>query len=1358
MAGGIIQLVAKGIQDIFLTSEPQITFFKMVYRRYTNFSKTELDLRFTNKLDFGKTGIIKIQKFGDLLHRLFLVIKLPLIDLVVKNLTIGEAQQLLLTVNIVWEPTPPKQSNSVFTQNDYNQVSIIVTANIEELQNEINELSIDLGLVTVDGSLYAPTWMTSTGKPNTASSDYMNDVLNAFFANNTYNIQYNFLLAKINSITSGGKLLTNLQSLINILFKIYSDYVTSVEYTNLNAIGVGEGYNSDNLLFLFNVADASYIPDFSTDNLTSDTLFLGGIANQYVGSSYQNLDAFKIFNSTLAINPTLVTPGYNIDAKIQELITNITYDLQKNIVQLLNVYKSLVYTNGLDNQNAKFMFNRLFTVKTGGYDLNSSWTNLSLQSVIDPSLQDNFTTDFTVTQVFVGEPPNVFHPMGQYVKDNVNNFHIFNRDIFRSLLYNGYFNQLSLWEGVDIIPSGFCPGIVDPIFYNTYFLNLIPFLTTNDIPNAILKALDIQIAKYPNPVKANIINIKAVITPLLNTTKTGIITDITPVIYVPDDFVTIEVMNNTYKTTTGINGDILDVSIIRQNEFVTTVDSVNRYIPDYVCQTYMFMLDDPTLEALPNYSSSLTINMKPILQQVVNLFRTPINLFPTFDVYSTQNYNQTTDPNLELNTSTTYFSDAISSIWWNLFGTVVTDYNNLYNDSILGVTPNSFNIIPYRDFFGAEIYTYLQYIVNNYYGSTIQPIQYYYVSTFPPLSTNLPPGNIEIFLNNKLFELQQQLIHFNENYGLLGMKNIIISYPLHYFDRYPTILNLIIRDNIEISTPTFTYYHENHPGEPPDPITAVDLVYPINTDYVLYVYNILKIIPAPPGEFDTVPRYTAMDILFKTNNDWYKLIFSATNPFDPLLETQLYDLYNSIQPLTEAEKISENNKYRSLFAYLNAVTFYNDLSNINVNYFGFILEQNVYSYMYDILISNSLLKDIPGLIVQFNVTATNQAIIDYLNNYIINNQEQIDSLLFVLSILELSLQGGNPASFAWIKYIGHYLINTIELYIGDQLIDVHTGESLHLMHQLSKRTQKERGFDILTGNVAELYTYNKDLKYPYEMIIPLKFWFCNNIGGSLPMVALNNTEVKLFVTLKNLSDVSYFDTFTKFVSIPKLECSMIGEYIFLEQEERSRIVKSKNEYLIEILQINGDVEIKADSLNVSPDLSSISINSFSGKLYFKNPVKEMIWGLQNLANINGTKTINNPNGDKQYYNYAFGIGEDYNDINPSLRAKIEFMSRDRELFKDILYYNVIQPHKYHSSIPSTGINDYSFSLEPENYQQPKGAVNMGRVDDSSIVTVLRDDVVLAMNEQNVKFRFFVYAISYQILRIMSGLAGIAFYY
>jgi len=77
MAGGLIELVAKGIIDLFLISDPQITFFKIVYRRYTNFSTEIVPQSFTVKPDFGKRVTCILSRTADLIRKMYLVITLP---------------------------------------------------------------------------------------------------------------------------------------------------------------------------------------------------------------------------------------------------------------------------------------------------------------------------------------------------------------------------------------------------------------------------------------------------------------------------------------------------------------------------------------------------------------------------------------------------------------------------------------------------------------------------------------------------------------------------------------------------------------------------------------------------------------------------------------------------------------------------------------------------------------------------------------------------------------------------------------------------------------------------------------------------------------------------------------------------------------------------------------------------------------------------------------------------------------------------------------------------------------------------------------------------------------------------------
>ena len=77
MPGGEVQLVAYGEENMFLNDDPQITFFKIIYRRYTNFSIETIEQNFNGNLDFGKKFSIELSKIGDLIHKMWLVIELP---------------------------------------------------------------------------------------------------------------------------------------------------------------------------------------------------------------------------------------------------------------------------------------------------------------------------------------------------------------------------------------------------------------------------------------------------------------------------------------------------------------------------------------------------------------------------------------------------------------------------------------------------------------------------------------------------------------------------------------------------------------------------------------------------------------------------------------------------------------------------------------------------------------------------------------------------------------------------------------------------------------------------------------------------------------------------------------------------------------------------------------------------------------------------------------------------------------------------------------------------------------------------------------------------------------------------------
>ena len=72
MGGGLMQLVAYGAQDVYLNGNPQITFFKVVYRRHTNFAVEAIEQTFSGSVDFGRKASLQIRRNGDLMTKMYL--------------------------------------------------------------------------------------------------------------------------------------------------------------------------------------------------------------------------------------------------------------------------------------------------------------------------------------------------------------------------------------------------------------------------------------------------------------------------------------------------------------------------------------------------------------------------------------------------------------------------------------------------------------------------------------------------------------------------------------------------------------------------------------------------------------------------------------------------------------------------------------------------------------------------------------------------------------------------------------------------------------------------------------------------------------------------------------------------------------------------------------------------------------------------------------------------------------------------------------------------------------------------------------------------------------------------------------
>jgi hypothetical protein len=105
--------------------------------------------------------------------------------------------------------------------------------------------------------------------------------------------------------------------------------------------------------------------------------------------------------------------------------------------------------------------------------------------------------------------------------------------------------------------------------------------------------------------------------------------------------------------------------------------------------------------------------------------------------------------------------------------------------------------------------------------------------------------------------------------------------------------------------------------------------------------------------------------------------------------------------------------------------------------------------------------------------------------------------------------------------------------------------------------------------------------------------------------------------------------------------------------------------------------------------------------------------------------------------------------NPVVTAKLQLNGQDRFSEREGTYFDLVQPWQHHTRAPDTGINVYSFALRPEEHQ-PSGTCNFSRIDNATLQLVLSNATVEGTNTAKVR----VYAVNYNVLRVMSGMGGL----
>jgi hypothetical protein len=334
----------------------------------------------------------------------------------------------------------------------------------------------------------------------------------------------------------------------------------------------------------------------------------------------------------------------------------------------------------------------------------------------------------------------------------------------------------------------------------------------------------------------------------------------------------------------------------------------------------------------------------------------------------------------------------------------------------------------------------------------------------------------------------------------------------------------------------------------------------------------------------------------------------------------------------------------------------------------------------------------------------------------------------------VEMKAGAKAATGEDAWIAERAVKDVELSIGGQRIDKHYQKWWRLYSELYLDESKKANYGKMTTSAH----------VGGKIFLPLIFFFNRNPGLALPLIALQYHEVRLDFDLSSdfkaagVTDGSTFKVW--------------ANYVYLDTEERRRFAQKGHEYLIEQVQHTGTDTVSAGS-------------EVQKRLSYNHPVKELVWCLDN-----GDDSLRTANAHATVTSNILGVTAESNCLVSSSLAGVplvafkgaNFSEDDNgtlDTFKLVLngqdrfkeqsgkYFNTVQPFVHHSGSPAPGVYAYSFALKPEEHQ-PTGSCNFSRIDNAQVAIKAKTGI------EETTLRMF--ATNYNVLRIQSGMGGLAF--
>lgn len=320
-----------------------------------------------------------------------------------------------------------------------------------------------------------------------------------------------------------------------------------------------------------------------------------------------------------------------------------------------------------------------------------------------------------------------------------------------------------------------------------------------------------------------------------------------------------------------------------------------------------------------------------------------------------------------------------------------------------------------------------------------------------------------------------------------------------------------------------------------------------------------------------------------------------------------------------------------------------------------------------------------------------------------------------LTLDKLTRTSGTYAG--WTNSLGYAIIDYVDFIAGGVLVDRRYGLQMHIENELKGSSGINSAEGLLTGTYSHIESLERNGDSQTNYIIPMNFWFCENIGSALPISRLNYQSLKIVIKLRSFEECVVYDGVSQPTGGTIKSAKFLAEYLYTDS------IQTSDSYLINQVQaVNGE---------------QINGGFYKTELPFNHPVSEIVFALRSLES--------EENND--WFNFSIR--------NINIATPIKNILKSAKLFADNTLImedtdeftlRVLNGLRYRKYATNKHIYTIPFADDLTKWF-PNGTLNFSCITSPKIVVELVEEAVLPVN-------IFIFAKNFNIININNGMLSL----